>query len=185
MPEIVEPAGQAQRIAKLKEMLLDRSMAQMAACLVGEYKVIAVIPCGPGGHFPRQLFTSLIPEYGGNTGRNRDKPIFAVLCGEKNIFVPIPELLKLPLNVDQTGVKVNIGPLQAQNLRLPQARKQVHKKQVPVALALTSLYEPAYIFIHERGKPGLLHLWQIRIVCRIALDQARNDSLLQTAVQDP
>ena len=73
-------------------------------------------------------------------------------------------LLQLAANRQRSVFKINIVPLQAEDFRLPQSRKQIHDEKPFKWIAFDCLQEAANIIIHKRFQIRLFHFWQLNMI---------------------
>lgn len=96
-------------------------------------------------------------------GGRRDCPCLAVLCGHKLVCFHVLVLMKLHLLVDRqnTVIKVHTIPCQPQQLPLPQAGEQGHKKSILKAVSLNGFHEVCDLFFIKRFYFLFLDFWQL------------------------
>ena len=87
MAQIMEPTSQAQRIPELSEIVLDRGMGHVTACLCCKYQIIVILPRLPCRQPPFCLTALLLFQHGTDARRERNDSVLAVLRCQKEIFL--------------------------------------------------------------------------------------------------
>ena len=131
----------------------------MLSEFVGKNQVAWIVPQGTSRQLKRGLLRLLGAEECDDAGGDGHLSCLAVFCLVK-IDIPFfaPNLLELPTDGDNPGVKIDVIPLQPQQLGLAQPGEKVNHIESAIFVRLASGSEASYIIIHERAQLRFLRL---------------------------